>query len=155
MSLRTASCKSVISGILLRFPLTGRKDNPDHFCIGDSGGPLNCKVDGVWEVHGVASFGPLPCNTYRKPTVFTRVSDYNAWINEVANDDLPAALPDVTEVLPFALEALRASLAGSSVILPSVAEVRILQVSRGLRHPLAEATGPNKPEPLCSSPVVL
>ncbi|XP_028660317.1 elastase-1-like [Erpetoichthys calabaricus] len=54
-------------------------------CQGDSGGPLNCKVDGVWEVHGVASFGPVPCNTYRKPTVFTRVSDYNAWINEIMN----------------------------------------------------------------------
>ncbi|XP_041102481.1 chymotrypsin-like elastase family member 1 [Polyodon spathula] len=49
-------------------------------CQGDSGGPLSCLVEGVWQVHGIASFGPVICNTYRKPTVFTRVSDYIDWI---------------------------------------------------------------------------
>ncbi|KAM3617126.1 uncharacterized protein V6R79_002510 [Siganus canaliculatus] len=54
-------------------------------CNGDSGGPLNCQgSDGVWEVHGVVSFGSsLGCNYYKKPSVFTRVSGYISWINNV------------------------------------------------------------------------
>ncbi|CAI9557256.1 unnamed protein product, partial [Staurois parvus] len=53
-------------------------------CNGDSGGPLNCPVNGVFEVHGIASFvSSLGCNAYLKPTVFTRVSDYISWINSV------------------------------------------------------------------------
>lgn len=52
---------------------------------GDSGGPLNCQnADGVWEVHGIVSFGSsLGCNYYRKPSVFTRISAFDSWINEV------------------------------------------------------------------------
>ncbi|KAE8594473.1 hypothetical protein XENTR_v10019660 [Xenopus tropicalis] len=54
-------------------------------CYGDSGGPLNCKnADGVWEVHGVVSFGSASgCNINKKPSVFTRVSDYNSWIDQI------------------------------------------------------------------------
>ncbi|XP_048849176.1 elastase 3 like [Brienomyrus brachyistius] len=54
-------------------------------CNGDSGGPLNCKsADGVWEVHGIASFvSGLGCNYEKKPTVFSRVSAYNSWIDQV------------------------------------------------------------------------
>uniref|UniRef100_A0A4W5NZ43 Elastase 3 like n=1 Tax=Hucho hucho TaxID=62062 RepID=A0A4W5NZ43_9TELE len=54
-------------------------------CImGDSGGPLNCKnPEGVWEVHGIASFvSGLGCNYAKKPTVFTRVSNFNDWIDQ-------------------------------------------------------------------------
>ncbi|XP_034975258.2 proproteinase E [Zootoca vivipara] len=53
-------------------------------CNGDSGGPLNCKAaDGRWEVHGIASFvSALGCNALKKPTVFTRVSDFETWIQE-------------------------------------------------------------------------
>ncbi|KAI4889016.1 hypothetical protein NFI96_027272, partial [Prochilodus magdalenae] len=50
-------------------------------CNGDSGGPLNCMVDGSYVVHGVASFvSSAGCNTIRKPTVFTRVSAYLSWV---------------------------------------------------------------------------
>jgi len=53
-------------------------------CNGDSGGPLNCQVDGKWVVHGIASFvSGLGCNAPKKPTVFTRVSAYNEWIDMV------------------------------------------------------------------------
>uniref|UniRef100_A0A672TZE4 pancreatic elastase II n=1 Tax=Strigops habroptila TaxID=2489341 RepID=A0A672TZE4_STRHB len=55
-------------------------------CNGDSGGPLNCPQGDDWEVAGIVSFGSsLGCNTLRKPTVFTRVSAYIDWINEVAS----------------------------------------------------------------------
>ncbi|XP_006785543.1 elastase 2 like [Neolamprologus brichardi] len=52
-------------------------------CNGDSGGPLNCmNAAGVWEVHGIVSFGSgLSCNYPKKPTVFTRVSSYIDWIS--------------------------------------------------------------------------
>nr|XP_035965234.1 chymotrypsin-like elastase family member 3B isoform X3 [Halichoerus grypus] len=54
-------------------------------CNGDSGGPLNCPTeDGSWQVHGVTSFvSAFGCNTVKKPTVFTRVSAFNDWIEEV------------------------------------------------------------------------
>ncbi|XP_067262008.1 elastase 3 like [Chanodichthys erythropterus] len=54
-------------------------------CNGDSGGPLNCMNSyGTWEVHGIASFvSGLGCNTQKKPTVFTRVSSFNDWIDKV------------------------------------------------------------------------
>ncbi|KAK5932924.1 hypothetical protein CgunFtcFv8_004593 [Champsocephalus gunnari] len=54
-------------------------------CNGDSGGPLNCQnSEGTWEVHGIASFvSGLGCNFVKKPTVFTRVSAFNDWIDEV------------------------------------------------------------------------
>ncbi|KAM6142233.1 elastase-1-like [Phoenicopterus ruber ruber] len=54
-------------------------------CSGDSGGPLNCYKDNKWQVHGIVSFGLVPyCNTYQKPTVFTRVSAYVDWIYSTA-----------------------------------------------------------------------
>ncbi|XP_051493279.1 chymotrypsin-like elastase family member 2A [Apus apus] len=54
-------------------------------CNGDSGGPLNCQgAGGRWEVHGIVSFGSsLGCNYYHKPSVFTRVSAYDGWIQQV------------------------------------------------------------------------
>ncbi|XP_064381754.1 chymotrypsin-like elastase family member 3B isoform X2 [Dromaius novaehollandiae] len=58
-------------------------------CNGDSGGPLNCQAaDGSWEVHGIASFvSSLGCNTPQKPTVFTRVSAFEDWIDEILSSN--------------------------------------------------------------------
>ncbi|XP_020795436.2 elastase-1-like [Boleophthalmus pectinirostris] len=53
-------------------------------CQSDSGGPLNCNVNGQWVVHGVTSFGAAVCSTYQKPTVFTRVSAFISWMNGVS-----------------------------------------------------------------------
>ncbi|KAM9671840.1 LOW QUALITY PROTEIN: chymotrypsin-like elastase family member 1 [Trichechus inunguis] len=53
-------------------------------CQGDSGGPLHCLVNGQYAVHGVTSFvSSQGCNVSRKPTVFTQVSAYISWINNV------------------------------------------------------------------------
>ncbi|KAF7208159.1 elastase-1 [Nothobranchius furzeri] len=53
-------------------------------CNGDSGGPLNCQVNGQYYVHGIASFvSGLGCNAPQKPTVFTRVSAYIDWMNSI------------------------------------------------------------------------
>ncbi|XP_078287356.1 chymotrypsin-like elastase family member 1 [Rhinoraja longicauda] len=51
-------------------------------CQGDSGGPLNCEHNGVYYVHGATSFvAAAGCDTFMKPTVWTRVSAYISWIN--------------------------------------------------------------------------
>ncbi|XP_037641226.1 elastase-1-like [Sebastes umbrosus] len=53
-------------------------------CNGDSGGPLNCLVNGKYYVHGITSFvSDKGCNAHKQPTVFTRVSAYIDWINSV------------------------------------------------------------------------
>ncbi|XP_056303334.1 elastase-1-like isoform X1 [Danio aesculapii] len=53
-------------------------------CHGDSGGPLNCQVSGQYVVHGVTSFvSSAGCDTYKRPTVFSRVSAYISWIDDV------------------------------------------------------------------------
>lgn len=64
---------------------------------GDSGGPLNCQnPDGSWDVHGVVSFGSgQGCNVFQKPTVFTRVSSYIDWINNVRNSRFYDLLDDL------------------------------------------------------------
>uniref|UniRef100_A0A4W3HUU9 Chymotrypsin-C-like n=1 Tax=Callorhinchus milii TaxID=7868 RepID=A0A4W3HUU9_CALMI len=55
-------------------------------CFGDSGGPLNClSYDGYWTVYGIVSFGPGTCNQFQKPTVFTRVSAYQDWMEKVSS----------------------------------------------------------------------
>ncbi|KAM9408173.1 elastase-1-like [Pholidichthys leucotaenia] len=54
-------------------------------CNGDSGGPLNCLVNGKYYVHGIASFvSSYGCNYPQKPTVFTRVSHYIDWMDSVS-----------------------------------------------------------------------
>uniref|UniRef100_A0A8C2WSJ8 pancreatic elastase II n=1 Tax=Cyclopterus lumpus TaxID=8103 RepID=A0A8C2WSJ8_CYCLU len=63
-------------------------------CNGDSGGPLNCQnPDGSWDVHGVVSFGSsMGCNYSKKPSVFTRVSAYIPWINNVSGKVLDSGI---------------------------------------------------------------
>ncbi|KAI5107730.1 hypothetical protein C0J45_1324, partial [Silurus meridionalis] len=61
-------------------------ESPDELksaCQGDSGGPFVCKLaatGSLWEVHGVVSFGARGCIKDKKPSVFTRVSAFNPWI---------------------------------------------------------------------------
>jgi secreted trypsin-like serine protease len=58
-------------------------DRPRDSCQGDSGGPLvrvggdNCPIQ-----VGLVSYGPTKCGVTR-PSVYTRVSAYNAWIRSV------------------------------------------------------------------------
>ncbi|CAH8575606.1 unnamed protein product [Heterobilharzia americana] len=53
-------------------------------CQFDSGGPLMCKADNQWVVSGIISFG-YGCGRAGYPGVYTRVSDYITWIQNVAN----------------------------------------------------------------------
>ncbi|XP_061438032.1 chymotrypsin-like elastase family member 2A [Lethenteron reissneri] len=72
-------------------------DSLHSTCYGDSGGPLNCKTDRGWEVHGLTSFGSsLGCNLDTKPNVFTRVSGYSAWITSITGMQFPTTVSPTT-----------------------------------------------------------
>ncbi|XP_075911076.1 elastase-1-like isoform X2 [Petromyzon marinus] len=72
-------------------------DSLHSACNGDSGGPLNCKTDRGWEVHGITSFvSNFGCNYYTKPSVFTRVSGYSAWITSITGMQFPTTVSPTT-----------------------------------------------------------
>ena len=51
-------------------------------CLGDSGGPLSCYINGRWELHGVVSHGSGTCDSSRRYTVFARIFKAISWIKK-------------------------------------------------------------------------
>uniref|UniRef100_A0A3P9NDM9 trypsin n=1 Tax=Poecilia reticulata TaxID=8081 RepID=A0A3P9NDM9_POERE len=64
--------------------LEGGKDS----CQGDSGGPMVSKQGNLWIQSGIVSFGE-GCAKPNFPGVYTRVSQYESWINSVINTNQP------------------------------------------------------------------
>ncbi|KAJ8667162.1 hypothetical protein QAD02_008824 [Eretmocerus hayati] len=65
----------------------GNTDGSSGSCVGDSGGPLQCRrPDGAWQLVGVTSFGS-GCARPGFPDVYTRIQYYASWIRDtIAND---------------------------------------------------------------------
>ncbi|XP_076167241.1 serine protease 1-like [Ptiloglossa arizonensis] len=64
-------------------PLTGGYSA----CNGDSGGPLIINNKGRIELVGIVSWGIIPCGTRGAPSVYTRTSAFNDWIqNTIAKN---------------------------------------------------------------------
>ncbi|XP_076763344.1 trypsin-like [Xylocopa sonorina] len=59
-------------------PLTGGYSA----CSGDSGGPLILRNGGNAELIGIVSWGIVPCGTVGAPSVYTKVSMFNEWIQD-------------------------------------------------------------------------
>nr|XP_033809446.1 serine protease 57 [Geotrypetes seraphini] len=76
-----ASCNSSWRGAISQRMLCAT--SPDTvargFCSGDSGAPLVCKKHAV----GVVSFSGFRCANPRFPDVYTRVSEFTSWMEDV------------------------------------------------------------------------
>lgn len=55
-------------------------------CLGDSGGPLIMESDGGFVQIGITSFGDSPCGQPDVPSVYTRVSQFQAWIKSYVRE---------------------------------------------------------------------
>ncbi|XP_076624424.1 chymotrypsin-like elastase family member 2A [Colletes latitarsis] len=65
----------------------GHTDGSSGSCVGDSGGPLQCRrADGVWLLAGVTSFGS-GCARPGYPDVYTKIQHYVGWIRNIMNND--------------------------------------------------------------------
>ncbi|XP_054623460.1 ovochymase-1 isoform X1 [Dunckerocampus dactyliophorus] len=54
-------------------------------CTGDSGAPLFCRKRGAYFLFGVLTWGSRRCDP-NKPAIFSKVSDYHAWISDLTED---------------------------------------------------------------------
>ncbi|XP_036004645.1 transmembrane protease serine 9 isoform X1 [Fundulus heteroclitus] len=75
---------SITDNMICAGLLEGGKDS----CQGDSGGPMVSKQGGRWIQAGIVSFG-RGCALPDYPGVYTRVSQYESWINGVINTNQP------------------------------------------------------------------
>jgi len=76
---KLSTCKDSFSPVLNRLFLVLK---------GDGGGPLVIKQGDRWIQAGIASFG-VGCAQPNFPTVYTRVSQYEMWINNVLASNQP------------------------------------------------------------------
>ncbi|XP_063759499.1 serine protease 27-like [Eleginops maclovinus] len=77
-------CSAVYSSITSNMMCAGLEQGGKDSCQGDSGGPLVSKSGSRWVQGGVVSFGK-GCALPDFPGVYTRVSEYESWINSQIN----------------------------------------------------------------------
>ncbi|XP_051171479.1 chymotrypsin-like elastase family member 2A [Leptopilina boulardi] len=66
----------------------GHTDGSSGSCVGDSGGPLQCRrSDGAWQLVGVTSFGS-GCARPGFPDVYTKIQYYLSWIKDTIQNDV-------------------------------------------------------------------
>ncbi|XP_067237782.1 trypsin-3-like [Chanodichthys erythropterus] len=82
-------CKTVYGSIITSNMLcAGVNEGGKDSCQGDSGGPMVNKNDSLWVQSGIVSFG-RDCGLPKFPGVYTRVSEYQSWINSKISSNQP------------------------------------------------------------------
>lgn len=66
--------RSALLGIII---CTGKWDRAQNLCYGDSGGPLECKSNSRWYLHGVLSQVDKRCVSVAS---FAKVTKFRDWI---------------------------------------------------------------------------
>ncbi|XP_068581893.1 transmembrane protease serine 9-like [Cebidichthys violaceus] len=85
---RQCNCDHGVGRITDNMICAGLRAGGRDSCQGDSGGPLVSKQAGVWIQEGVVSFG-RGCAEPEFPGVYSRVSQYQTWINGEITSNRP------------------------------------------------------------------
>ncbi|XP_073695209.1 polyserase-2 [Garra rufa] len=85
---RQCKCLYGVSTITDNMICAGLLEGGKDSCQGDSGGPLVSKQGSVWVQSGIVSFG-RDCALANYPGVYSRVSQYQNWINEQITSNQP------------------------------------------------------------------
>ncbi|XP_068581702.1 serine protease 33-like [Cebidichthys violaceus] len=85
---RQCNCDNGVGRITDNMICAGLRAGGKDSCQGDSGGPLVSKQAGVWIQEGVVSFGK-GCAFPELPGVYSRVSQYQTWINGEITSNRP------------------------------------------------------------------
>ncbi|XP_038568564.1 transmembrane protease serine 9-like [Micropterus salmoides] len=88
---RQCNCNYGVGSITSNMMCAGLSAGGKDSCQGDSGGPMVSKQSGRWIQEGVVSFG-RGCAEPNFPGVYTRVSQYQSWINSQITSNQPGFL---------------------------------------------------------------
>ncbi|XP_073884716.1 brain-specific serine protease 4 isoform X2 [Macaca fascicularis] len=75
---RGAGHEAITEDMLCAGYLEGERDA----CLGDSGGPLMCQVDGAWLLAGIISWGE-GCAERNRPGVYISLSAHRSWVEKI------------------------------------------------------------------------
>uniref|UniRef100_A0A8C6PNS4 Zgc:100868 n=1 Tax=Nothobranchius furzeri TaxID=105023 RepID=A0A8C6PNS4_NOTFU len=85
---RQCNCNYGVGSITDNMMCAGLAAGGKDSCQGDSGGPMVSKQGGVWVQEGIVSYG-FGCAQPNYPGVYTRVSQYQTWINSQITSNQP------------------------------------------------------------------
>ncbi|KAK2863626.1 hypothetical protein Q5P01_003159 [Channa striata] len=85
---RQCKCDYGFTNITDNMMCAGLRAGGKDTCQGDSGGPLVVKQNARWVQGGITSFGK-GCGLPKYPGVYTRVSQYQSWINSQITNNQP------------------------------------------------------------------